>query len=364
VKHKKKQGAQPTVSLLLEGGIPFHQINDYGWAFGLAIMGHAHKSLEQALDAFEQLLLLQSCLHPTSDASAHHLKENILFPKDYRSLEGRVELAHLPLAAGILWSIYELHREAPLAKEALHKYYPRLLAYHHQLYQERDPNEDGLITNFHPWESFHGQEEHWHEKLQSISKNEGGQKSALDTGYQLLKQWSQDGYAFEVQDPLFHAFLSWSNESLIQIGGALGEDVQDIMEQYELTVFSINDQLWNAEQLQYSPFDLKEKKHIPVDVLNSALCLFSEVATQDRAEELYPQLEKRLKKKMATKIKAAEFHPLSIADQILLLEGLTIYGFDELSVLLMQRLNFLLQQNAKQKEHDFLMKGFQLFLQS
>jgi hypothetical protein len=99
-------------------------------------------------------------------------------------------------------------------------------------------------------------------------------------------------------------------------------------------------------------------------VLYSALCLFSEVATQDQAEELYPQIEKRLKKKMATKIKAAEFHPLSIAEQILLLEGLNTYGFDELTVLLMQRLNFLLQQNAEEEEHDFLMKGFQLFLQS
>lgn len=364
VKDKKKQGAQPTISLLFEGGIPFHKINDYSWATGLAIMGHAQESLEKALNAFEQLILLQSCLHPSSNVPDNHLRENILFSSDYKTLRTKAELLHLPLAAGILWSIYQLHPKAPLAKEALQKYYPKLLAYQNLLYQERDPQEDGLITNLHPWESFHGQEDHWQEKLRSLSNKQVPQNDKISVGYHLLEQLSEGTSPMEIQDPLFHSFMSWSNESLIQMGGVLGEDVQDIMEKYELTVFSINDQLWNADQQKFCPFDLKQQIYLPVDVLYSALCLFSEVATQDLAEELYPQLEKRLKMKMATKIKAQEFHPLSIAGQILLLEGLNTYGFDELSVLLMQRLNFLLQQNAKQQEHDFLMKGFKLFLQS
>lgn len=364
MKHKKKQGAQPTISLLLEGGIPFHKINDYSCAFGLAIMGHAQESLERALNAFEQLLLLQSCLHPASTVSGNHLKENILFPEAYSSLEEQVELTHLPLAAGVLWSIYQLHPNEAPAKEALRTYYPRLLAYHNYLYQERDPHEDGLITNFHPWESCHGQDVHWQEKLGTITAKEAAREEEAATGYHLFKQLATGVHPFEVQDPLFHAFLSWSNESLIQIGGVLGEDVRDIMEQYELTVFSINDQLWNTDRQQFSPFDLQQKIHLPVDELYSALCLFSEVATQDRAEELYPQMEKWLKKKMNATIKAEEFHPLSIADQIILLEGLNTYGFDELSVLLMQRLSFLLQKNTEEKKHEFLMKGFKLFLQN
>jgi hypothetical protein len=343
VKDKKKQGDQPTISLLFEGGIPFHKVNDYSWAAGLAIMGHAQESLEKALNAFEQLVLLQSCLHPASNTPDNHLKENILIPNDHKNFADKAKLLHLPLAAGILWSIYQLHPEEPLAKEALQKYYPELLAYQNLLYQERDPQEDGLISIFHPWESLHSQEDHWQEKLQSIADKQAPQNDKVSGGYQLLEQLAEGAAPFEIQDPLFHAFLSWSNESLIQMGGVLGEDVLDIMEKYELTVFSINDQLWNADQRQFCPFDLKQQIHLPVDVLYSALCLFSEVATQDQAEELYPQIEKRLKKKMATKIKAAEFHPLSIAEQILLLEGLNTYGFDELTVLLMQRLNFLLQ---------------------
>jgi hypothetical protein len=141
VKDKKKQGDQPTISLLFEGGIPFHKVNDYSWAAGLAIMGHAQESLEKALNAFEQLVLLQSCLHPASNTPDNHLKENILIPNDHKNFADKAKLLHLPLAAGILWSIYQLHPEEPLAKEALQKYYPELLAYQNLLYQERDPQE-------------------------------------------------------------------------------------------------------------------------------------------------------------------------------------------------------------------------------
>ena len=94
------------------------------------------------------------------------------------------------------------------------------------------------------------------------------------------------------------------------------------------------------------------------------MCLFSEIATQDRAEELYPRLERELKKQMQSKIQNEEFHPLAIADQVLLFEGLTNYGFDELAVLLLQRLSFLLQKMEDQQEDnqfDFLTKGFNLF---
>ncbi len=341
---------------MFEGEIHFHEINAFSWAFGLAIMGHAHESLEESLHAFEQLLNFQRTRRPSSEMSLHQWEENIQLSEEQKNLLSTAQLLHLPVAAGVLWGIFQRHEDKAMAKEALRKFYPDLLNYHNEMYQERDPNEDGLITNYHPWESLQFSSDHspkGHRLVEAIPK-----------GYQLLSQLAAGSHPFEVQDPLFHAFLSWSNESLIQIGGVIGEDVKDIMEKYELTIFSINERLWNAEKRHFCPFDLKNKAHLPFAVLPSALCLFSEIATQDRAEELYPQLEKQLKKEMGADIREEELHPLSLAQHILLLQGLGTYGFDELSVLLLQRLSFLLQKAKDRGEHSFLIKGFDLFLQS
>ena len=365
MKDKKKQDAQSTIPAMFEGGIPFHQINDYSVAFGLAILGHARQSLEEALSAFEQLLQLQSCLQEVKTSRSEQWKEIIHFPEKYQGFVPKISLLHLPIGAGILWGIYQIHEDHPLASEALRTYYPQLLAYHNQLYQDRDPKEDGLISNHHPWETLHGQADHWKEMLDTISPPQTSTAAQLTQAYELMGLNTPTEHPFCIQDPIFHAFLSWSNESLIQIGGHLKEDVLDIIEKYELSIYCINDQLWNHDQLLFCPFNEHRANHLSVGVLESAICLFSEFATQDRAEEFYPQLEKALKKEMQSKVGKNEFHPLHIAERILLFEGLSNYGFDELSILLLQRLSFILQNIKDEKPaeaNSFLIQGFDLYL--
>ena len=373
MKDKKKQGLQATVSLMLEGELSFHEINEYSWAYGLAIIGLAHESLSEAIMAFDQFWQIQSA--PNGE---HFQKPDINWLNGQEAIVGKNPLIHLPIAAGILWEIYQIQEDKEEAKEILRKYYPSLLEQQNKLYELRDPDEDGLITNLHPWETGYGLSGHWQDALsQALIQEEapgdpGHSSTMMNSAYQLFLQLSESKrsqspskFGFRVQDPLFHAFLSWNNESLIQMGGALKEDVQDIMEKYELSIYSINERMWSAEHLQYCPYDQNAQKHLPIDIITSSMCLFSEIATQDQAEELYPQLEKQLKKEMQAKIHPSELRPIPIARRILLLQGLGNYGFDELSFLLLQRLTFLLQQvvdNKKENQHDFLIKGFHLFM--
>ena len=253
MKDKKKQGSEPTVSFIFEGGIPFQKINDYSWALGLAIMGHARESLEDALNGFEQLLHLQASLHLKSDSPSNYWEENILLPNMYLEAAQKAKLIHLPIAAGVLWDMYQIHEGNPLVMEALQKYYPTLLAYHNKLYQQRDPHEDGLISNIHPWETLHGQAAYWRRKLGEIVSAKDTNANKSTTAYHLLELIAQSQQPFKVQDPIFHAFLNWSNESLIQIGGVLGEDVLDIIEKYELSVYCINERLWDEEEKLFLP---------------------------------------------------------------------------------------------------------------
>lgn len=367
MKNKKKEGDQSTVSSMFSGELYVHELFDFSWAFGLATVGIAEDSFEEASSAFEQLMLFPSYSATGSDENIH-----LLYPEGFpKTTQQPLPLLVPPIAAGVLWEIYELNKEKKEAQTLIRDYYPLLLAQQRRLYDWRDPSEDGLITNIHPWETGHPASGSWTSLLQSISPAElPGLSSDLRQAYSLLEKLNaQDlkSAGFQVQDPLFHAFLCWNNMALIKIGAALGEDVREVIEWDELSIFSINERLWNPELKRYCPFDLKQSRHLPMNILDSALCFFSEPATQDLAEESYPQLEARLKKAMRTKIQGEDLQPVSIARHLLLLEGLNNYGFDELSVLLLQRLGFLLQQaqlNLNKDDHKtaFLLRGFQLFL--
>ncbi len=380
MKDKNKQDAQSTFFSGLNRGIPFHNIFDSTWAFGLAILGFAKESFEEAVAAFEQLFLIEDIPKNLSSYTTPGSAILISVPEEGSFLSNHsFPLKMTPIAAGVLWGIYEIHQKDEKAQDLIQRYFPTLLKMHRALYKDREFQDDGLIVNVHPWETPHSQFSYWNSPmLKALSEasltDSSDLKNNIDNyqiAYRLLEYLSRQKNSslaetpFRIKDPLFHAFLSWGNESLIKLGGALGEDVQEVIDWYELTIYSISDQLWDSELKCYSPFDLITSRHLPVDILDSTQCLFSEVATQDLAEELYPQLEKRLKKEMQTKIKSTESHPITLGRRILLQLALSNYGFDELNVLLLQRLSFILRKEQKEEIlsfNDFLIRGFHLFL--
>ncbi len=378
MKNKKKHGPEPTVTSIFDGEMSFHNTFDHIWVYGLAVMGKAQESFEEAAAAFEQLYQLQSLSDYLSSPSDTESWLKITWPATFEHLQaGAGRLCAVPVLAGVLWGIYEPHKEKESAKALLRQYYPSLLNFQRTLYNRRDPNADGLITNIHPWETGQGSSERWRELTEhllqstgvSLEPTEPDQLSPfLFQSYQLFHQLvsgnSEKQEPFRVQDPFFHAFLSWNNESLIKMGAALEQDVQEVIEWYELSTYSINEKLWNTESHRYCPYDENAARHLPIDLLESAVCLFSETATQDLAEQMYPHLEKRLKKAFSLKIRATEQHPLAVARQILLFQSLQSYGFDELSIQLLQRLGVVLQQadQNSEKKQDFLWKGLWSFL--
>ena len=59
------------------------------------------------------------------------------------------------IAARRIWEVaqYEGGKEAAFARAFLDDIYPSLLAWHRYLATDRDPEESGLVTIYHPWES-------------------------------------------------------------------------------------------------------------------------------------------------------------------------------------------------------------------
>ena len=58
-----------------------------------------------------------------------------------------------PVLATAALSIYRNSSDLDFGREFLREVYPQIVRYHNWLYTERDPDESGLVTVVHPWES-------------------------------------------------------------------------------------------------------------------------------------------------------------------------------------------------------------------
>lgn len=189
-----------------------------------------------------------------------------------------------PLQGVALQLLYEHAKEEDKANVLLQNFYPKIVAMHRFWYDHNDPQEEGLPYTPH-------------------EKN-------------------------RIQDSIFLALLVWSNESLIHMGHLLEEDVLEIIQWNELSIYSINEKLWDEAQRGYQPFDLEKDHLIPSDFCQSFVPMVGEIPTQDRAERILPNIKRWHKK--------AE--RLNVLEAWLLWHGLLRYDFVEMAAQVKQRL--------------------------
>lgn len=203
-------------------------------------------------------------------------------PDSGQTAQVRDHLTGPPLQGYLLWRLYELMEDKLKGKAFLKELYPKILAYHRYLYHNRDPEEEGVVYIRHPWESGVDPAPVWDALLKTIDINELRQ-----TQFQPEKKESP----FRVQDPFYNACLVWSNECLIKVGAVLKEDILEIIQWNELTIYSLNDKLWDEERGIYNAFDLNANSSIPITSISGLLPMIGEVPTQDQAECILCTLE-------------------------------------------------------------------------
>jgi glucosylglycerate hydrolase len=134
------------------------------------------------------------------------------------------------------------------SREFLDWIYPRLLSYHEYLATARDPEECGLVTIYHPWESGMDNSPRWDAALAAIEVGdlppyrrrdlahvEDRAQRPTDADYdrylwlvELLRRAGYDNRAiqaehpFLVKDVLFSAVLVAANEALLELAEAAG----------------------------------------------------------------------------------------------------------------------------------------------
>ncbi len=171
-------------------------------------------------------------------------EENLIFP---------------PIYGFILEYIYKVAKEQKQARAILKEFYPKVMALHRFLYDTRDPLDEGLLVVQHPWEM--------------------GRFAMTDNAVAPL------------QDPFFNGLLTYSNECLIKIGSLLKADFLEAMDWHELTIYSMNEKLWDEDRGIYSGYDVQSDELIPYHDLYGFMPMLGEVPTQEQAEAMLLLLE-------------------------------------------------------------------------
>ncbi|MEM9447254.1 MAG: trehalase family glycosidase [Cyanobacteria bacterium P01_E01_bin.6] len=300
----------------------------WSWDSGFIAMGYAHYDQERAMQELRSLfdgqwkngLLPHIVFHEWGQAGKNYCPG----PDDWQVERSPYSPSHVP-TSGIIQPpihattalhIYRHAQDQKLAYDFLIELFPKLVAWHHYLYRERNSNQDGLIYIRHPWESGQDNSPLWDGLMQRMMLAPHRLPSQMQGGNRLssadLRSWDDDhlyhyllthagecGYdealiqrdcPFLVQDVLFNTLLVKSNRDLAAIATLLGFDPKPFERWAHQTSQSMNTKLWNPFENFYMSYDLVSETPIPVCVASSFTPLYAQIPRADQASEMVSHL--------------------------------------------------------------------------
>ena len=234
--------------------------------------------------------------------------------------EGRTTsgIVQPPVHATAVWRVHELAPDPEASLDWLARMLPRLAAWHDYLYRERDPDDDGLVSIRHPWESGMDDSPAWDGPLAAIELEPGAvppyprkdltmaraderpTAAAYDQYVHLVELFKRCRYdereirarsRFTIEDPAFNALLAAAGQDLARIAEAVGEDGSRYREQAERTARTVNTRLWNDALHAYVPFDRVARRQVLAPVAGGFVPLFAGIPTAGRAQLMCRQLD-------------------------------------------------------------------------
>ncbi|HUD81629.1 MAG TPA: trehalase family glycosidase [Patescibacteria group bacterium] len=206
--------------------------------------------------------------------------------------------------------------------------FPALVAYHKWLYDERDPHQEGLTLQIHPWETGLDNTPPWMSELhdhllpfwiRSLRKTRldvvfGWFRSDVKYApleqresntdalalYDIQRRFRRKQYDFDriinhslfaIEDLTFNSILARANSHLVEIAKALREELPpELVESIKKTE-STFEQLWDPISNEYFSRDFVTHRPLKQTSIAALMPLYSGVLTKDRAEILVKMLE-------------------------------------------------------------------------
>lgn len=206
--------------------------------------------------------------------------------------------------------------------------WPNLIAYHQWLYNERDPHNEGLVLQIHPWETgldntppwmaeLHGHLLPWwvrilqktrlekavgvmrrdtryvpstqrHSNIEALALYDA-QRRLRRKGYDISK--ILDHSLFAIEDLAFNCILIRANEHLKTIARSLRIDIpEDLLVNMKLTPKAL-EELWDPYTEQYYPRDFVTHRLLKEPSIESLFPLYAGTVTKEHAAIIVKSLE-------------------------------------------------------------------------
>lgn len=205
-----------------------------------------------------------------------------------------------PVHGFILHRLLSLAPDPKASRPFFRHLFDRILLLHQYLYRYRDPAGEGLAFICHPWESGMDNLPSWEAVIERIQFDDSEvppykrrdlehvnalyrpRKQSYDRYIYLVNRMRQQrykepemwqGFPFLVQEPMFNAILSHSNEAMIEVGHWLRRDTSQLREWQIQTNRALNSKLWSENRGMYVSYDLAHQWHIPVNTAGGLIPL-------------------------------------------------------------------------------------------
>ncbi|HVS58748.1 MAG TPA: trehalase family glycosidase [Candidatus Saccharimonadales bacterium] len=206
--------------------------------------------------------------------------------------------------------------------------WPGLLAYHQWLYRERDPHNEGLVLQVHPWETGLDNTPPWMSELhthllpawiraieklrldpfitmlrrdtRSVPANERFTNVEVLALYDAQRRMRRKAYnidkvldhsLFIIEDLTFNAILVRANEHLRHIASSIREELPPELETCMDKGKKAFEELWDPYGSQYYSRDFITHRLLKEPSIASLMPLYAGCITQERAETIVHSLE-------------------------------------------------------------------------
>ncbi len=299
------------------------------WDSGFIALGYSHFDLQKAMSEMETLFDAQWTNGFVPHIIFHSVaeRENYFPNADFyhSSLSEDASLNYEtttltqpPVEGWVLERVFQNAHQQTEIEDFVKKLFPKVMAQHEYLYENRDPFHEGLVYIQHNWESGTDNSPVWDEiwrsfkvpaydfsrkDTQLVKEEQRPLKREYDYYLYLIdlfKKWHYNDKSiaekspFLVQDPLFNSMLVASNKSLIRLGKQFGfsQEVKQLERWNKKSVLSFNEKLFDKEAGMYRHFDLRGGKWLDGLTSSGFAPLFAGIPTHQQMKKMLLALER------------------------------------------------------------------------
>ena len=231
---------------------------------------------------------------------------------------GTSGISQPPIVAMAVWHIYKRLKEdgEEGAQAFLDEFYPKLYKLHKYFHEHRDPENWGLVTIYHPWESGFDNSPRWDSAMKVITPKDLPKYERVDTRYveeenrptdesydryvylalELKKKNYDDeliyrDHPFRVKDKVTSSILYLADKRLKMMAETAGKNTSEIDGWLKVFEENLNSKLWNADEKLFYDFDLNKNDYIKVKTAGALMPFATGILSKEQVDDVYEHIK-------------------------------------------------------------------------